>query len=70
MSTSEVNEHVTKRSVTALGHSLTNGAAVQFGRIREGTIIELFVQCGIAKKVGRTRVEKTRAGEFGNDVGV
>jgi hypothetical protein len=41
VSTSEVNEHVTKRSTTALGHSLTDGA-IQFGRIREAAIIELF----------------------------
>ena len=41
VSTSEASEHVDKRSATALGQSLTNGAAVQFGRIRESAIIEL-----------------------------
>jgi len=42
VSTNEDNGHVTKRSVTALGHSLTNVVASHFGKIREATITELF----------------------------
>ena len=63
MSIRELNVHVTKISATALGRSLKT---VPFGVIREASIIE---RCVIAK-IGRTRVERKLAREFGNDVGV